>query len=367
MAGLSKHHTFRIIYVLDRCADNSLTVLKDIATRDARVTVLHLSRRFGHQMSLIAGLDYSDGDASILMDCDMQHPPQVIPELLERFEQGYDVVQAIRTYDPQIHAGKQWSSHIFYPVQNWLSPIEIPVGSADFRLISRKVRSVFQSSIREQNQFLRGLFQWVGFRQATVEFVSPPRVAGATKYRFLNLLTFSLTGITSFSKVPLRAAAVLGFAISALSVLYALFAIAAYLIVGHLPPGYTSLIVAVSFIGGLQLTVLGILGEYLGAVFDEVKQRPLYIIDEVIGRDDQNGVASGARSGRRARAYPETGDPCLYTQDPNVAPAERNAFQRGAARRFRSRCRGRTRKQRKLEPASRPPQPSNPEKTNLPQ
>ena len=138
------------------------------------------------------------------------------------------MVQAIRTYDSHIHPAKQWTSRIFYKIQNWLSPIEIPVGAADFRLISRKVRNVFQSAIREQNQFLRGLFQWVGFRQATVEFVSPPRIAGATKYRVLNLFTFSLTGITSFSKVPLRSAAVIGFIISALSVLYGLFAITVY-------------------------------------------------------------------------------------------------------------------------------------------
>src|SRR5580693_7865803 len=222
LAGLSERHTFRTIYVVDRCRDASFAVLKEIAARDARVTVLHLSRRFGHQMSLIAGLDHSDGEASILMDCDMQHPPEVIPKLLERFEQGYDIVQAIRTYDSQIHPAKQWTSRLFYKIQNWLSPIDIPVGSADFRLISRKVRAVFQSSIREQNQFLRGLFQWVGFRQATVDFVSPPRVAGATKYRVLSLFKFSLAGITSFSKVPLRAAAVLGFAISVLSVLYGL-------------------------------------------------------------------------------------------------------------------------------------------------
>jgi glycosyltransferase involved in cell wall biosynthesis len=234
-------------------------------------------------MSLIAGLDHSDGDASILMDCDLQHPPQLIAKLLEKMEQGYDVVQAIRTYDPQIHAGKQWTSHIFYKIQNWLSPIEIPDGAADFRLVSRKVREVFKTSIREQNQFLRGLFQWVGFHQATVEFVSPPRAAGTTKYGFLRLLTFSIAGITSFSKVPLRVAAVLGFVISGLSALYGLFAIAEYLTGGHLPPGYTSLIVAVSFMGGLQLTVLGIIGEYLGAVFDEVKRRPLYIVDEVFG------------------------------------------------------------------------------------
>jgi len=283
LTSLSKRYAFRLIYVLDRCPDNSLAVLKGIASRDARVMVLHLSRRFGHQMSLIAGLDHSDGDASILMDCDMQHPPQLIAELLQKMEQGYDVVQAIRTYDPQIHAGKQWTSHIFYKIQNWLSPIEIPDGAADFRLVTRKVREVFKISIREQNQFLRGLFQWVGFHQATVEFVSAPRAAGATKYGFLRLLTFSIAGITSFSKVPLRVAAVLGFVISALSALYGLFGIAVYLAGGHLPPGYTSLIVAVSFLGGLQLTVLGIIGEYLGAVFDEVKRRPLYIVDEVFG------------------------------------------------------------------------------------
>jgi glycosyltransferase involved in cell wall biosynthesis len=288
LSDLPKRYTFRMIYVLDRCPDNSLAVLKGIVSWDSRVTVLHLSRRFGHQMSLIAGLDHSTGDAAILMDCDMQHPPEVIPKLLEKMEQGYDVVQALRKYDPKSLGAKQLTSHIFYKVQNWLSPVEIPDGAADFRLISGKVRDVFRSSIREQNQFLRGLFQWVGFRQACVEFVSPPRIAGATKYKLSRLLTFSIVGITSFSKVPLRVAAVVGFMISAVSVLYGLFAIAVYLTVGHLPPGYTSVIVAVSFTGGLQLIGLGILGEYLGAVFDEVKRRPLYIIDEVLGRDDRD-------------------------------------------------------------------------------
>jgi polyisoprenyl-phosphate glycosyltransferase len=347
VAGLSRLHNFRMIYVLDRCRDNSVAVLKDIATKDSRVTVLHLSRRFGHQMSLVAGLDHSDGDATILMDCDMQHPPEVIPKLLEKFDQGYDVVQAIRTYDARIHPAKKWTSSVFYKIQNWLSPIEIPVGAADFRLISRKVRDVFQCSIREHNQFLRGLFQWVGFRQAAVEFVSPPRKAGATKYRVLNLFTFSVTGITSFSKVPLRSAAFVGFVISALSVLYGLFDIAVYLTVGHLPPGYTSLIVAVSFMGGLQLTVLGILGEYLGAVFDEVKRRPLYIVDETIGGAALVGFDSGARSDRPTTA--DTGAGCRrwYTQDPRPILAERNASQRGVARRFGSGSRGHIRKQRR--------------------
>jgi polyisoprenyl-phosphate glycosyltransferase len=287
LIGLSQRYDFRVIYVLDRCHDNSLAVLKSIASRDERVTVLHLSRRFGQQMSLIAGLDHSNGDASILMDCDMQHPPQLIGRLLEKMVEGYDVVQSIRTYDPRTHAAKRWTSDIFYKVQNWLSPIEIPKGAADFRLITRKVRDIFKGSIREQNQFLRGLFQWVGFRQATVEFVSPPRAVGASKYGFLRLLTFSIAGITAFSKVPLRGAAVLGFVISALSVFSGIFEIGMYLTGRHLISGFTTLFVVVSFIGGLQLTVLGIIGEYLGAVFDEVKRRPLYIVDEVFGRDDR--------------------------------------------------------------------------------
>jgi glycosyltransferase involved in cell wall biosynthesis len=350
MASLSQCHTFRILYVLDRCRDHSLAVLKDIATRDPRVTVLHLSRRFGHQMSLIAGLDHSDGDASILMDCDLQHPPEIIPKLLQKFEQGFDVVQAIRTYDSGVHPAKQWTSRLFYKIQNWLSPIDIPVGAADFRLISRKVRSVFQSSIREQNQFLRGLFQWVGFRQATVEFVSPPRVTGATKYRVLRLFTFSVTGITSFSKVPLRSAAVVGFVISALSVLYGLFAITVYATVGHLPPGYTSLIVAVSFMGGLELTVLGIQGEYLAAVFDEVKRRPLYIVDEVFGRTARLRIDSNGRFDPRTREDKEPSDQGLYRQDLRQIRAERNSFQRDAARRYQSRYRGHNRKPHRSAP-----------------
>jgi glycosyltransferase involved in cell wall biosynthesis len=347
--GLAARYLFRVIYVLDRSRDNSLAVLKNIAALDPRVTILHLSRRFGHQMSLIAGLDYCNGDASILMDCDMQHPPRLIPQFLERFEQGYDVVQAIRIYDAKIHAGKKWTSYLFYKIQNWLSPIEIPVGAADFRLISRKVRVVFQKSIREQNQFLRGLFQWVGFRRSTIEFISPPRHVGVTKYRIFNLLAFSLTGITSFSKVPLRAAAVLGFVISALSVLYGLFAIAVYLTVGHLPRGYTSLIVAISFVGGLELTVLGILGEYLGAIFDEVKRRPLYIVDEVIGRQDhgRREIVSTSRLSPRARVCRSAESQESCTRALRKAFSERTEIRRGVSRRFQSKCHGHSHKPQK--------------------
>jgi dolichol-phosphate mannosyltransferase len=235
-------------------------------------------------MSLVAGMDQSQGDAVITMDCDLQHPPAVIPQLLEKFEGGYDIVHAIREYDQDTGALKRWSSRMFYRLQNTLSPVEMQSGAADFRLISRKVARLFQTSIRERSQFLRGLFQWVGFRTATVPFISAPRSRGSTKYDVKRLIAFSVTGILSFSKVPLRVATLFGFFISTLSVMYGVWLIGQFFVAGHMPPGYTSLIVMMMFLGGLQLMVLGVLGEYLGSVFDEVKQRPLYIVDEVIGR-----------------------------------------------------------------------------------
>ena len=283
---LVDRYCFNVCYVLDRSADASLDVLKRLARRDSAVTVLHLSRRFGHQMSLVAGIDQSRGDAVIMMDCDLQHPPAVVRQLLEKFEDGYDVVHAIREYDGGNRRAKRWSSRLFYRLQNTLSPVEIREGTADFRLISRKVARVFQTSIREQSQFLRGLFTWVGFRSATVTFVSPARTAGRTKYDLMQLVAFSLTGILSFSKIPLRLATMLGFFISTLSLTYGVWLIGRFFVAGHMPPGYTSLIVMMLFLGGLQLTVLGILGEYMGSVFDEVKHRPLYIVDEVIRHGD---------------------------------------------------------------------------------
>ncbi len=280
---LADRYRFRLIYVLDRSTDRSFEVLKEVAASRPGVTVLHLSRRFGHQMSIIAGLDHASGDAAIMMDTDLQHPPAVIPLLLERFEHGFDVVQTVRQYGTHERTTKQWTSSLFYWLQNALSPVEIRDGMADFRLISRKVLRVFQTSIREQNQFLRGLFQWVGFSRAEVPFVSGARVAGVTKYRLRPLLSFSITGITSFSKVPLHIATIVGLGIALLDALYAAWLVWMFLRRGDFPPGYTSLIVVVLFMGSLQLMFLGILGEYLGSIFDEVKGRPLYIVDETVG------------------------------------------------------------------------------------
>jgi len=284
LAPLEARYRFHLIYVLDRSKDRTLEILRGIAASRPNVTVLHLSRRFGHNMSLVAGLDRSTGDAVIMMDADLQHPPSLIPALLERFEAGYDVVHAMRRYDASgISLTKRTSSWLFYAVQNFLSPIEIPSGAADFRLVSRKVVDVFRRSIREHNQFLRGLFRWVGFNSTEVPFVSPPRTLGRTKYSVRRLLSFSVAGIVSFSKVPLRIATVLGFVISAVCLLYAVDIVFAYFRSGDFPRGFASVFVGLLFIGGLQLVVLGIIGEYLGAIFEEVKNRPLYVVDEVIG------------------------------------------------------------------------------------
>jgi glycosyltransferase involved in cell wall biosynthesis len=279
---LESRYRFQVIYVLDRSRDNTFGILKDLTAGNVNVTVLHLSRRFGHQMSLVAGIDHSDADAVIMMDCDQQHPPSMIPLLLQKFEEGYEIVHTIREYDRKTGFMKRSTSQLFYRLQNALSPVDLPVGAADFRLISRKVAKVFRTAIREQNQFLRGLFQWIGFSTTTITYTTAPRKAGRTKYQPGRLLTFAIAGMLSFSKLPLRLASLIGFAISSLSLIYGMFLIFYFFWAGHIPPGYTSMIVIILFMGGLQLTVLGIIGEYLGSIFDEVKGRPLYVIDEIV-------------------------------------------------------------------------------------
>lgn len=280
---LESKYIFNIIYVLDRSTDNSFDVLRQLAVTHPNVTILHLSRRFGHQMSLVAGIDHTNGDAVIMMDCDLQHPPHLIPVLLDQFEGGFDIVHTVRTYGGKTSFARKLAASFFYQFQNKLSPVELKEGAADFRLISRKVACVFQTEIREHDQFLRGLFKWVGFSSTFVCFVSPPRFAGKTKYDLRRLTAFFVLGMISFSKVPLRIASFIGFFISCVSLLYGVYLIGVFFRDRHLPAGYTSLIVVSLFMGGLQLTVLGMIGEYLGHVFDETKKRPLYIVDEVVG------------------------------------------------------------------------------------
>ncbi len=285
IAALTNTYQFRVIYVLDRSPDGSFEILKELARDYREVTVLHLSRRFGHQVSLVAGIHRSRGDAAIMMDCDLQHPPALIPVLLRHFEQGYDIVQTVRAYGEGASLPKRIASRSFYALQNLMSPVPLRDGAADFRLISRKVVEVFQQHFREHDPFLRGLFQWVGYSVAWVDFVSPPRGAGGTKYDIRRLALFFVDGVLSFSKLPLRLAAFTGFLISFVSIAYGVYLLLTYFFLGSLPRGYTSLILVVLALGGLQLCVLGVIGEYVGRIFDEAKARPLYVVDETIGEE----------------------------------------------------------------------------------
>jgi len=269
-----------VLFVVDRGTDRTLEILKGIAAGDPSVRILALSARFGHQMSLLAGLDHCDADAVVMMDSDLQHPPSLIPELLAGFDRGYDIVYTVREDSPEVPVLKRLSSRWFYRLINSISDTPVNENAADFRLVSRRVVEVFQRQIRERNQFLRGLFGWVGFPSLAVPFRVGRRAAGRTKYSVRRMVRFGLDGVVSFSKTPLQAATYVGFAFGALGFLYALVTLVQFLLYRAFPSGWATIIILISIFSGTQLVFLGILGEYLGAIFDEVKARPHYIVEE---------------------------------------------------------------------------------------
>jgi dolichol-phosphate mannosyltransferase len=271
-----------ILFVVDRGTDNTLEILKKIASRDSRVRVLALSARFGHQMALLAGIDHSNADAVVMLDSDLQHPPELIPDLLDAFEQGHDIVFTIREDSPDIGFFAQWASKLFYKLLNTLSLVPIPESAADYRLISRRVALVFQTQIRERNQFMRGLFGWVGFRRTGIPFKGRPRGGGQSKYSLGRLFRFAMQGITSFSKRPLQAAIFVGFGFAFLGLTLVFITLIQYFYYARLPSGWTTLVILISGFSGVQLIFMGIIGEYIGAIFDEVKARPHYIVEEKI-------------------------------------------------------------------------------------
>ena len=272
----------RVIYVLDPYpGDATQDRLQKICADNPRATALVMSRRFGHQAALLAGLANASGDVAVMMDCDLQHPPETIRDLVAAFERGADIVQAVRIDAPSTSWVKRRTSHAFYALMSRITSIDIQGGSADFRLFSRRVVDVF-GSLPERNPFIRGLTSWVGFNVAHVQFTCRDRELGESKYTVRTLVEFALTGITSFSKVPLRAAAVVGTVMSVLSLTYALVAIVSYFVSSYIPPGWASTSAVVSFVGGMQLLFLGLIAEYVGQIFDEVKARPRYLVDRVL-------------------------------------------------------------------------------------
>ena len=271
-------YDYRILFIDDGSTDQTLPVLKAEAATNNHIRFISLSRNFGHQNALKAGLDFADGDCVIMMDADLQHPPDLIPILLEKWEGGDDIVYTIRKEQTDLSLLKRKTSAIFYNIINNMSDIELEQGTADFRLMDRKVVDAFKQ-IREHDLFIRGLVKWMGFSQSGIAYYPAARLSGESKYTIKKMVRFALQGITSFSTKPLYMAAYLGFSFAFLSVLYIPYIVYS-LYQGHTVSGWASILAAIAFFGGLQLMILGIIGLYLGKLFMQSKSRPHYIIKE---------------------------------------------------------------------------------------
>ena len=271
---------FEIVFVNDGSRDETLTSLFDCSRQDPRIRVVNLSRNFGKEAALTAGIDHARGDILIPMDIDLQDPPDLFGPFIERWREGYDIVYGVRQTRAWDTASKRLSAKWFYWVFNSMSPVPIPANVGDFRLVDRRAVEVLRQ-LPERNRFMKGLFAWVGFNAIGVPYERPERAAGSSKFNLWRLWNFALDGVVSFSTVPLRASFYGGLAIAAIAVLYALFIIARVLIFGIDTPGYASLLIAVLSLGAIQLVSIGIIGEYLGRLFLEVKGRPIYVVEGV--------------------------------------------------------------------------------------
>ncbi|MHB8914789.1 MAG: glycosyltransferase family 2 protein [Thiobacillus sp.] len=272
-----------ILFVVDRCTDNTLSVLRRLVENDPNAKIIALSSRFGHQMSLLAGIENSlDADVIIMMDSDLQHPPELIPELLNNFTKGFDIVYTVRRDTDDIGYIRKAAGNVFYRVLGKLSQVSINANAADYRLISGRVTKILSSDFQERNMFLRGLFSRIGFPQIGIEYVAERRFAGQSKYSFSRMVQLAMAGILSFSTKPLQIGIFVGVGFAALSFLLILAAVIKYFVVQSIPSGWTTLVVLLLMFSGIQLIVLGILGAYIGGIYEEVKGRPRYIIEEEI-------------------------------------------------------------------------------------
>jgi glycosyltransferase involved in cell wall biosynthesis len=271
---------FEIVFVNDGSRDDTLARLLECGASDPRLRVVNLSRNFGKEAALTAGIDHARGDILIPMDIDLQDPPDLIGPFIERWRAGYDIVYGVRSTRTWDTMSKRVSASWFYWAFNTMSPVRIPPNVGDFRLVDRRAIEVLRQ-LPERNRFMKGLFAWVGFNAIGVPYERPQRAAGSSKFNLWRLWNFALDGVVSFSTVPLRASFYGGLVIAAVAVLYALFIIGRVLIFGIDTPGYASLLIAVLSLGAIQLVSIGIIGEYLGRLFLEVKGRPIYVVENV--------------------------------------------------------------------------------------
>jgi len=296
-AALRDDYEYELIFVDDGSRDSSLGLLRAMSAADRRIRYVSFSRNFGHQNALRAGIERACGEVVVMMDADLQHPPELLPDMLERMRQGFDIVGTIRIDSDSSGKAKKASSSFFYRLMNRLSDVRIEPGSADFRLLSRKAVDVLLS-MPERDLFWRGAVAWTGLPASMISYRAAPRIHGRTKYTFRKMFAFAMDGIMSFSVRPLRITAALGAAISSLAFLYAIYALAMRLFTDRTVEGWTSILISVLLVGGLQLVSIGILGEYLGKLFMESKGRPAYIVREessvaTLHPDDENAQERG--------------------------------------------------------------------------
>ena len=276
--------SYEIIYVDDGSADDTALHLKDIQESSPQVRVIRLSRNFGHQIAVTAGLDYADGDAVVLIDADLQDPPEVIPDMIAKWREGYEVVYGQRISRDGESAFKLWSARMFYRLINKLSEVPLPLDTGDFRLIDRRVVLAMRN-MRERHRLLRAMTSWVGFRQIALPYERAKRFAGVSKYPLRKMIGLALDGVVSFSTVPLRLVTIAGTAMFALSCAGILYALLMRVLTNDWVPGWTVLFISSLMIGGLQFIFLGIIGEYVGRIYGEAKARPLFFVLEVLGQD----------------------------------------------------------------------------------
>ena len=274
-----------IVYINDGSVDSSLEKMRQFKTEDGRIAMIDLSRNFGKEIAMTAGMDHAHGDAVVVIDADLQDPPELIPKMIEQWKLGYDVVYAQRISREGESVFKKATAHLFYRVIQKLSRIKIPPDAGDFRLLSRRA-VVALSGLREQHRFMKGLFAWIGYPQKAIPYERDARYGGKTKWSYVGLWNFAIEGITSFSTIPLKVATYLGVLTAFVSFLFGMFIVVKTIFFGNPVPGYPSLLVVVLFLGGIQLMALGVIGEYLGRMFDETKGRPLYFLKDYQSPDD---------------------------------------------------------------------------------
>ncbi|MGH2883518.1 MAG: glycosyltransferase family 2 protein [Solirubrobacteraceae bacterium] len=292
---------FELVLVDDGSTDGSEAELRKLASNDPRVHLVQLSRNFGHQTALTAGLDHARGDAVVMLDADLQDPPELIPLMLEHWRAGCDVIYAVREQREGESRFKLATARWFYSLFDRLAQVELQHNSGDFRLLDRRALDALLS-MRERNRFLRGMTLWVGYRHAAVTYVSDRRYAGKTKYTIPKMLRFSLDAISSFSHRPLQLATLFGFVISTLAFI-AIPVVIVLRILGSYLPGFSSLTIAVLLLGGIQLIAIGIIGEYVGRIYDEVKGRPLYLVRSRVNIPDEDATAQPVPTEHRRTSF----------------------------------------------------------------